>query len=285
MGRTKKYAADPNAPKRPLSAYFLFAGDVRDSVVDSISGDFNIGKVGKKIGQMWKNLSNAKKAPYQKKYEEAKAKFDTDMAAYLEAGGEKASPKRKRKEMDGKKKKDTNAPKKPVGGAYGIFLAENREAIVKSLPEGHKITDVTKAAGEQWKGLSDEAKKPFQEKYEKKTEEFKAAMVEYEKTLPAEEEKEEPVSPPTKKAKVAKPVKEASPPKATKSKKPAKPQAPVIDADVLKKAEKLNLDSALKNLMARPDVMAKDFPHAKLLSALEKSDGLVNKAKYTLMEA
>jgi len=83
-------------------------------------------------------------------------------------------------------------------------------------------------------------------------------------------------SPKAKKAKVEKP---------TKAGKLAKPQAPVIDADVLKKAEKLGLEEALKNLLSRPDVMAKDFSHAKLLDALQKSEGLVNKAKHSLFGA
>jgi hypothetical protein len=54
---------------------------------------------------------------------------------------------------------------------------------------------------------------------------------------------------------------------------------------VLKKAEGLGLEAALKNLLTRPDIMAKEFPHTKLLDALEKTDGLVNKAKYALLGA
>merc|ERR1711988_727100 len=112
-------------------------------------------------------------------YEAAKAKFEKDMAAFLAAGGEKqkgaaALRAEKRKAREGKKEKDPNAPKKPAGGGYGVFLAENRAAIVKSLPAGHKITDVTKAAGEQWKALSDAAKKPYNDEYLKKNEVYQA---------------------------------------------------------------------------------------------------------------
>merc|ERR1712187_939981 len=86
--------------------------------------------------------------------------------------------------------------KRPAGGAYGVWLAENRSKIVSSLPQGHKITDVTKAAGEQWKALSDAAKKPYEAKYAKKQEEYEKAMEEYKKANPDaedddEEEKEE----------------------------------------------------------------------------------------------
>merc|ERR1712139_192254 len=73
----------------------------------------------------------------------------------------------------------------------GVYLAENRAAIVKSLPAGHKITDVTKAASTKWNALSDTAKKPFQDKFLKKQEEYKAAMEEYKKNLPADAEEDE----------------------------------------------------------------------------------------------
>ncbi|CAE8624248.1 unnamed protein product, partial [Polarella glacialis] len=78
--------------------------------------------------------------------------------------------------------KDPEAPKKPVGGAYGIFLADNREAIKKSLPAEAKITDVAKEAGKQWKELSEEAKKPFQDRYLEKSEVYKKASEEYKQT-------------------------------------------------------------------------------------------------------
>merc|ERR1711948_176639 len=130
------------------------------------------------------------------KYEVAKAQYDKDMEAFLSGGGVKekgaaALRTEKRKANDGKKKKDPNAPKRPAGGAYGVFLAENRSKIVNSLPQGHKITDVTKAAGEQWKALSDAAKKPYEAKYQKKLAEYKAAMEEYKKTAGADADEED----------------------------------------------------------------------------------------------
>merc|ERR1712087_87724 len=150
-------------------------------------------------------------APYQQKYEGLKAKFDKDMAAFLEAGGVKekgvmAQRAEKRKAKEEKRaKKDPNAPKRPAGGAYGVFLAENRAKIVSSLPKDHKMVDVAKAAGVQWKALSDAAKKPYEDKYKKKQADFVKAMEEYKKANPnndadeeddEEEEEEEQEEPP-----------------------------------------------------------------------------------------
>merc|ERR1711865_1224372 len=137
------------------------------------------------------------KAPYQLKYEAAKGKFEKDMAAFIAGGGVKtkgamALRSEKRKAKDGKKKKDPNAPKKPAGGGYGVYLAENRAKITASLPAGaNKLTGVTTVAGTQWKALSDVAKKPFNATYEKNQAAYKTAMEEYRLKNPVVEDEEE----------------------------------------------------------------------------------------------
>merc|ERR1712014_532462 len=166
--------------------------------------------VTKLASENWKKLSEKEKEPYQKKYELAKAKYEKDMAAFLASGGVKEkgaaalrTEKRKAKEGKLKKKKDPNAPKRPAGGGYGVFLSENRDKIVKSLPAGHKMTDVGKAAGAQWKALSAAAKKPYEEKYAKKQAEYKAAMEQWKKDHPDEEEDDDEEEEPEEKPKKA----------------------------------------------------------------------------------
>merc|ERR1712217_611889 len=122
-----------------------------------------------------------------------KAEYDKAVEAYKAGGGEIV---RKRK-GDKKPKKDKNAPKKPSGGGYGVYLAEHRAEIVKSLPAGsNPITDVAKAAGSRWKALTDAQRKPYEDKYSAKMAEYTAAMQEYkasktEENDEAEDEEEE----------------------------------------------------------------------------------------------
>lgn len=175
----------------------MFMAEKRPEFAKACAGK-KASEVSKLGSESWSKLSDAQKAPYQKKYEEKKAQFDKEMAAFLAAGGEKTkgevalrNERRKAKLGIEKKVKDPNAPKKPAGGGYGVFLAENRESITKSLPAGSKITDVSKAAGAQWKKLSDAQKKPYEEKFLKKQEEYQAALAEYKKNLPEEAEEEE----------------------------------------------------------------------------------------------
>ena len=51
------------------------------------------------------------------------------------------------------KKKDPNAPKKPLT-AYMVWLQENRSAIKEKFP-GISPTDIAKKAGEMWKEVAD----------------------------------------------------------------------------------------------------------------------------------
>ena len=77
----------------------------------------------------------------------AKQEADTGVAAPKAGGGVMKKGKHVGDKAAKKKEKDLNSPKKPVAGAYGVYLAANREAIKTTLPADHKTTDVAKAAG------------------------------------------------------------------------------------------------------------------------------------------
>jgi len=246
-----------------------------------------------KLGsERFKALSATERAKYDKMYEDAKAQYEKDMAAFLAAGGEKAAIVRKSKDKDAdgaKKKKDPDAPKRPAGGGYGIYVNEHREEIVKSLPADHKITDVTKAAGARWKALTDAQRKPYEDKYHAKNEEYKKAMEEYKASHPEPVVEEMAQSPPAKDGKRKAnddSTKKATPAKKTKMSKGASKQPEVdIDEAVLAQARKANLEGALKNLANRPEIVAAGLKADKMLSALKNCDGLVNPAKRALLGA
>lgn len=238
-----------------------------------------------KLGsERFKALSASERAKYDKMYEDAKQKYEKDMAAFLAAGGEKAAivRKSKDKDADGAKKKDKDAPKRPAGGGYGIYVNEHRGEIVKSLPADHKITDVTKVAGARWKALTDAQRKPYEDKYHAKNEEYKKAMEEYKASRPEPVVEEEAQSPPAKRKANDDTTKKATPPKKTKKGSP-KPTEVDIDEAVLAAARKANLEGALKNLANRPEIVAAGLKADKMLSTLKSCDGLVNSAKRALL--
>ncbi|CAE7569602.1 SSRP1, partial [Symbiodinium sp. CCMP2456] len=155
--------------------------------------------VAKLAGNRYKTLGEDVKAEYQKKFDEAKAKYEADMKAFLDAGGEKKGTKRKADKAS-KPKKDPAAPKKPAGGAFGCFLAKNRAAFTKEV-EGQPITAITKLASEKWKNLSEDEKKVYQAEYETKKAEYEEAKKSY-VPLPSAEKEE--TGKPAKKARLSK---------------------------------------------------------------------------------
>jgi hypothetical protein len=280
-------------PKKPMTAFFLYTDEQRPIIVKQLGEEAKVkGMVVKTAAAQWKNLPDEKKAPYEKKAAAAKAEYDAALESFKKMGGEVV---RKRKADKGAKpKKDKNAPKKPTGGGYGQFLAENRERIVKSLPSGSNvITDTAKAAGAQYKALSEDEKKPYEDKFKEKMKEYQAAMEEYKANQPAEKEEEEEddePSPPPKRAK--KTEKTPTPPKPVKSGKgkgrgaaKAATAEVEVDAKVLAEATELGYGGALRNLAGRADVKDLKKSDNDLLGALKTSGGLVNPARRALLGA
>ncbi|KAH0504086.1 High mobility group protein B1 [Microtus ochrogaster] len=65
-GETKKKFKDPNAPKRPPSAFFLFCSEYRPKIKGEHRG-LSIGDVAKKLGEMILLLTELKENPMQRK--------------------------------------------------------------------------------------------------------------------------------------------------------------------------------------------------------------------------
>merc|ERR1712228_769368 len=77
----KKKKKDPNAPKRPTSAYFFFAGDVRPGLREENPG-LKITEVASLIGAKWRELDDDEKKPYQAQAAKDKKRYEKEMEAY-----------------------------------------------------------------------------------------------------------------------------------------------------------------------------------------------------------
>ncbi|KAM5196297.1 high mobility group protein B3 isoform 1-T1 [Hipposideros larvatus] len=98
-GKKKK---DPNAPKRPPSGFFLFCSEFRPKIKSTNPG-ISIGDVAKKLGEMWNNLSDNEKQPYNNKAAKLKEKYEKDVADYKSKGkfdGAKGPAKVARKKVE-----------------------------------------------------------------------------------------------------------------------------------------------------------------------------------------
>nr|ADX06860.1 high mobility group protein B1 [Sciaenops ocellatus] len=89
-GKKKKYK-DPNAPKRPPSAFFIFCSEFRPKVKGEAPG-LTIGEVAKRLGEMWNGTASEDKQPFEKKAAKLKEKYEKEVAAYRQKTKAGAGP-------------------------------------------------------------------------------------------------------------------------------------------------------------------------------------------------
>ncbi|XP_044493979.1 high mobility group B protein 3-like [Mangifera indica] len=80
--RKAKAAKDPNKPKRPPSAFFVFMEEFRVQFKRENPDNKSVAAVGKAGGEKWKSMSDAEKAPYVAKAESRKNDYNKSMKAY-----------------------------------------------------------------------------------------------------------------------------------------------------------------------------------------------------------
>jgi len=76
-----KQAKDPNAPKKSMSSYVLFANDMRPKLKTS-HPELSFGEIAKALGAEWKKVKPDVKQHYEKLAEKGKAKYESDFAYY-----------------------------------------------------------------------------------------------------------------------------------------------------------------------------------------------------------
>merc|ERR1712190_109348 len=156
-------ALDQTKLKRPFSPYFAWLKESRKGIKGK-----NIAEIAKKAGEMWKSLPADKKKTYEDRATKAKAEYAAYIAkvkgteafqAYIDkkAAARKKKLARSVRSAMHKVPKDAKL-KKPLSG-YMLWFKGARSTI-----KGKNIAEVSKKAGEMWKSLSAEKKKPFADK-------------------------------------------------------------------------------------------------------------------------
>merc|ERR1719334_374009 len=133
---------------------------------------------------MWKKASEAEKAPFVKKAEKAKAKYDTAKAKYRKSSGyAKFQEELKEWKSKAAKKpfpKDSNAPKRPMS-SYMFFVNEQRPYVVSEHPD-MKATDVLRELGKRWSKLSSKQQAPYVVMQKEAKAEYTEALAKYQNT-------------------------------------------------------------------------------------------------------
>ncbi|KAG5446049.1 HMG box [Opisthorchis viverrini] len=88
-GKSRKRKKDPNAPKKALSAFFLFCNDERPKV-KADHPDWKVSEIAKELGKRWETCKNKSKYESQaqvekQRYEKAMAKYNAGKKAKLDS--------------------------------------------------------------------------------------------------------------------------------------------------------------------------------------------------------
>jgi len=183
LGKGAKKPVDDAAPKRPLSAFFLWANKMRPSVMKENS-DASVGQIGKILGMMWKKTTSSDRESYESKAEKGKKVYHSKMERYKKTSSYKNFQLKmlawKIHETKKPYPKDQNAPKRNLS-AYLLYGASVRSKIVKENPD-IAAAEILKEQAVWWKSLSTKDRKPWLEKAEAEKVKYQKKVARYMKT-------------------------------------------------------------------------------------------------------
>ena len=114
--RKTKSKKDPNQPKRPQSAYFLWLNQHREQIKEEHPG-ISITELTKKAGEMWRDLKD--KSEWEAKAAKEKQKYEEAMKVWRETAGDRSPPETKQRKSPKKKvKSPTKESRAGAGESY-----------------------------------------------------------------------------------------------------------------------------------------------------------------------
>ena len=133
--RAKKASRDPNLPKRPKNAFFLFTASVREDVKAELvakaeDGKIKVADVSKVCGERWKAMTTEDKQPFVDANAEAKADYEKAMETYYEQFPDKKAVKAV---------KAPKAPKEQKAKTGFSADVDAEAAFNDALPDGWKV--------------------------------------------------------------------------------------------------------------------------------------------------
>merc|ERR1719229_45542 len=81
-GDAKRAKKDKDAPKKPMTAYFIWLSENRQALADKFGLHGKVAQLTKKAAQEWKTMDESAKVPYNNKAVAARQKYQDDLEAY-----------------------------------------------------------------------------------------------------------------------------------------------------------------------------------------------------------
>eukprot|EP00040_Diaphanoeca_grandis_P026865 m.151423 g.151423 ORF g.151423 m.151423 type:complete len:891 (-) comp30759_c4_seq2:2534-5206(-) len=173
-------------PKRPQSSFFLFSSKMRAQVKIDFP-ELSVSETAKKMGEMWKEVTEEEKIPYQEEFEANKLIYAKEMEEFklkqiAEGGDDDDIPEKSKKSSKrGKKIRFDGEPKNPLS-SYLIFAQSIREKLKEENPE-LKMTEMSKVIGTKWSEIKDEEKQKYVDEAAKLKAQYESDMLEFKAAL------------------------------------------------------------------------------------------------------
>lgn len=156
----KRKRRDLNAPKKPMSGYFLFGKQMRAE--DSELSKLPVAEQGKTISEMWKKLGDVEREEYNQRSARERETYMKAVEEYKKSAEYREYLDKMAAEGDkeGKKK-----PKRVTG--YNEFFKQMYETVAKDNPE-LTMGEITSMVAKKWKGQSESEKAVYNKMAEEK---------------------------------------------------------------------------------------------------------------------
>ena len=160
--REKAAGADPNAPKKAVSAFFHFSIEKRKALKEE-AGDakLDFAETAKKVSDAWKALGEDDKKKYEALAAKDKARYQEEMSTYVPPQNLPAAKKKKKRKKKGAKKK---AP-----AAKRAKKAKAKKAAIESDDEEDYFSDDDDSSSDDDLNLMQESLKACIRKFIKKS--------------------------------------------------------------------------------------------------------------------
>merc|ERR1711970_209594 len=91
--KSRQEAKDPDLPKRPRAAFFLYSVAMRETV-KAKNPTFKVTDIAKELGRLWREVDETTKAHYQQKADVEKEEYHKKMGVYRQKKQEEERAKR-----------------------------------------------------------------------------------------------------------------------------------------------------------------------------------------------
>ncbi|KAK8692847.1 hypothetical protein V6N13_070452 [Hibiscus sabdariffa] len=198
ISQSLKEKKNGGSKKRPSPPYILWYRDQwKEMKKENPEADFK--EVSNILGSKWKTVTAEEKKPYEEIYRVekeaylqviAKERRETEAMKLLEDEHKQKSAMElleqylqfkeeaeKETKKKAKKERDPLKPKQPMS-AFFLFSNEWRAALLAE-DRSKNVTDVAKIAGEEWKNMTEEQRRPYDEMAKKNKEKYMEEMEVY----------------------------------------------------------------------------------------------------------